>query len=89
MPRYVADHVADSAKAALVTELETWPKPGLVSHMDSGSHADMDASTLRASATAITPFYYQLTVAGAAQSGIGCARLDWRRSARCWPRPAV
>ena len=67
MPRYVADHVADAAKAALLEELETWPKPGLVSHVDSGSHTDMDASTLRASATAITPFYYQLTVAGAAE----------------------
>ena len=69
MPRYVADHVADAAKGALLEELETWPKPGLVSHVDSGSHTDMDASTLRASATAITPFYYQLTVAGAAESG--------------------
>jgi triphosphoribosyl-dephospho-CoA synthase len=74
MPRYVADHVADAAKAALLEELETWPKPGLVSHVDSGSHTDMDASTLRASATAITPFYYQLTVAGAAESGMNRLR---------------
>jgi triphosphoribosyl-dephospho-CoA synthase len=58
----------------LLEELETWPKPGLVSHVDSGSHTDMDASTLRASATAITPFYYQLTVAGAAESGMNRLR---------------
>jgi triphosphoribosyl-dephospho-CoA synthase len=70
IPRYVADHVADAAKSALLDELETWPKPGLVSHMDSGSHTDMDASTLRASAAAIAPFYYQLTVAGAAGSSM-------------------
>jgi triphosphoribosyl-dephospho-CoA synthase len=74
LPRYVAGHVADLAKSALLAELETWPKPGLVSHVDSGSHTDMDASTLRASATAITPFYYQLTVAGAAQSGMNRLR---------------
>src|ERR1700735_5786423 len=74
IPRSVADHVADLAKAALLAELETWPKPGLVSHVDSGSHTDMDASTLRASATAITPFYYQLTVAGAAESGMNRLR---------------
>jgi triphosphoribosyl-dephospho-CoA synthase len=74
MPRYVAGHVADAAEAALLAELETWPKPGLVSHVDSGSHTDMDASTLRASATAITPFYFQLTVAGAAQSGMNKLR---------------
>ena len=47
MPRNVAGHVADLAKSALLAELETWPKPGLVSHVDSGSHADMDASTLK------------------------------------------
>jgi triphosphoribosyl-dephospho-CoA synthase len=74
MPRYVAHHVADTAKAALLEELETWPKPGLVSHVDSGSHIDMDASTLKASAMAITPFFHQLTVAGAAQSGMNRLR---------------
>jgi triphosphoribosyl-dephospho-CoA synthase len=74
MARYVADHVADLAKAALLAELETWPKPGLVSHVDSGSHTDMDASTFRASATAIAPFYDQLAVAGAAGSGMNALR---------------
>jgi triphosphoribosyl-dephospho-CoA synthase len=74
MPRYVADHVADLAKAALLAELETWPKPGLVSHVDSGSHTDMDASTFRASAMAIAPFYDQLAVAGAAGSGMNTLR---------------
>jgi triphosphoribosyl-dephospho-CoA synthase len=74
MPRCVADYVADAAKTALLEELETWPKPGLVSHVDSGSHTDMDASTLRASAAAITPFYYQLAVAGAAGSGMNKLR---------------
>jgi triphosphoribosyl-dephospho-CoA synthase len=74
MPRCVADHVANSAKAALLAELETWPKPGLVSHVDSGSHTDMDATTFRASATAIAPFYDQLAVAGAAGSGMNTLR---------------
>ena len=74
MPRYVADHVANSAKAALLAELETWPKPGLVSHVDSGSHTDMDASTFKASATAIAPFYDRLTIAGAAGSGMDTLR---------------
>src|SRR5271168_4604999 len=68
IPRHVAGHVADLAKSALLTELETWPKPGLVSHVDSGSHTDMDASTFEASATAIAPYYFLLTVAGASGS---------------------
>jgi triphosphoribosyl-dephospho-CoA synthase len=70
MPGYVADHVAAAAANALLAELETWPKPGLVSHVDSGSHTDMDASTLRASVVAIAPFYGHLAVAGAAGSGM-------------------
>jgi triphosphoribosyl-dephospho-CoA synthase len=70
MPRYVADHVSSVAAAALLAELKTWPKPGLVSHVDCGSHTDMDATTFEASAAAITPFYGHLTVAGAAGSSM-------------------
>ena len=81
MPRWVADHVSSVAAAALLAELETWPKPGLVSHVDSGSHADMDASTFKASARAITPFLGHLAVAGAA--GLPwTGYADWRRQAR-------
>ncbi len=65
LPSSVADDVAAVAATALLAELMTWPKPGLVSHVDSGSHADMDARTFQVSARAITPFYAQLTVAGA------------------------
>ena len=57
--------VAGVATSALLAELETWPKPGLVSHVDSGSHADMDAGTFRASALALQPFYADLFAAGA------------------------
>ena len=58
--------VAAVATAALLAEVETWPKPGLVSHVDAGSHTDMDAGTFRASAAALQPFYGALAVAGAA-----------------------
>jgi len=68
MPRCVAGYLAAAAVGALLAELETWPKPGLVSHVDSGSHADMDASTFKASAIAIAPFFGHLAVAGAAGS---------------------
>ena len=70
MPDCVADHVAAVAATALLAELETWPKPGLVSHVDPGSHTDMDAGTFRASIAAITPFFGRLTLAGAAGSGM-------------------
>ncbi len=57
--------VAAVATAALLAELETWPKPGLVSHVDAGSHTDMDAGTFRASIAALRPFFADLAAAGA------------------------
>ncbi len=66
--------VADAATDALDRELETWPKPGLVSHIDRGSHHDMDAGLFRRSASAIRPFFGALVEAGAAGADLGCLR---------------
>jgi triphosphoribosyl-dephospho-CoA synthase len=70
-----ADGKAIAALAAdsLLLELETWPKPGLVSHVDNGSHDDMDAAMFRASARAIRPYFTALAHAGA--EGCGMSRL--------------
>jgi triphosphoribosyl-dephospho-CoA synthase len=65
--------IGASAVHCLRLELETWPKPGLVSHIDSGSHDDMDADTFRASAAAIGPYFHALADAGA--RGCGMERL--------------
>ena len=65
--------IGESAVQCLFMELETWPKPGLVSHVDNGSHDDMDAGTFRRSAAAIAPYLQQL--AGAAAGGCGMGRL--------------
>ena len=65
IPIDLGTRVAGVATAALLAEMETWPKPGLVSHVDTGSHTDMDAGTFRASAAALQPFHAQLTAAGA------------------------
>ena len=53
------------AYRALLLELDTYPKPGLVSRIDSGSHRDMDCASFRASADAIRPFLAHLAQAGA------------------------
>ncbi|HEX3843449.1 MAG TPA: triphosphoribosyl-dephospho-CoA synthase, partial [Steroidobacteraceae bacterium] len=45
------------ARRCLELELFTWPKPGLVSHLDSGAHKDMDANLVRASAHCLEPFF--------------------------------
>lgn len=59
------------AADCLRREVETFPKPGLVSHVDNGSHSDMTADTLRASADALEPFFVRLAEAGARH-----ARMD-------------
>ncbi len=65
-----AEGVADLARAALIDELATWPKPGLVSLVDTGSHRDMDAGTLTRSADAIHPFFADLAHAGEKRAGM-------------------
>jgi triphosphoribosyl-dephospho-CoA synthase len=60
-----ATRLAAIAERCLRLELETWPKPGLVSHIDNGSHADMDAAMLRASAATLRPHFAALVAAGA------------------------
>jgi triphosphoribosyl-dephospho-CoA synthase len=70
---FITELIADQAVLALLRELAVWPKPGLVSHVDSGSHTDMDASTLRSSAMALRPFFVELARAG--QDGADMGRL--------------
>ena len=67
--------IGDLAADCLVMELETWPKPGLVSHIDNGSHDDMDADTFRRSAAAIKRYLQCLADAGARGCGMGRLRI--------------
>lgn len=69
----VSELIADQAVLALLHEVAAWPKPGLVSRVDSGSHTDMDAALMRASAQALRPFFAELAQAG--QDGADMGRL--------------
>lgn len=60
----LAEGIAIIAERCLRREVETWPKPGLVSHVDSGSHVDMDATLFHRSAAAIRPYFTELVEAG-------------------------
>ena len=66
--------IAEAAAGALLLELETSLKPGLVSHIDSGSHDDMDAGTFRRSVAAIAPFLEALARAGGRGAAMGHLR---------------
>jgi triphosphoribosyl-dephospho-CoA synthase len=70
-----AEAIAAGAAHCLLLELETWPKPGLVSHVDSGSHNDMDADTFRVSVAAIEPYFEALADAGGRGCGMGRLRI--------------
>ena len=69
----VSAWIGGQARACLHDELVTWPKPGLVSHVDTGAHDDMNALTFERSIDSITPFLATLAEAGAA--GACMARL--------------
>jgi len=63
--------IARGVSRALRLELETYPKPGLVSHVDNGSHPDMDARCFLDSIECLEPFFLSLAEAGAE----GCSLL--------------
>ena len=56
--------LAESAVAALIQELESYPKPGLVSPRDSGAHADMDHALMYQSAQALFHPFARSAAAG-------------------------
>jgi triphosphoribosyl-dephospho-CoA synthase len=71
----IDEAIADHAVSALLGELVAWPKPGLVSYVDNGSHSDMDAAMMQASAEALRPFFAEL-----ARAGQGGAKMERLRS---------
>lgn len=63
------------ASACLALEVDTWPKPGLVSHIDNGSHSDMDAALLRRSAATLAPYFTRLAAAGSEGAAMDRLRM--------------
>jgi triphosphoribosyl-dephospho-CoA synthase len=70
----VAELIAREASRALSRELAAWPKPGLVSPIDNGSHRDMDAAMLQASIDVLHPFFAELARAGRKDVGMNPLR---------------
>jgi triphosphoribosyl-dephospho-CoA synthase len=56
--------IARLALRALHQELSAYPKPGLVSPTDSGSHDDMDASTFFRSLLSLRSYFMEISLAG-------------------------
>jgi triphosphoribosyl-dephospho-CoA synthase len=66
--------IASQAFRAQLHELATWPKPGLVSYVDNGSHHDMHAAMLRRSAEVLRPFFGELALAGSERARMNSLR---------------
>ncbi|WP_179403213.1 triphosphoribosyl-dephospho-CoA synthase MdcB [Burkholderia guangdongensis] len=70
----LAERIAALAERSLLLEIDTYPKPGLVSQVDTGSHTDMDASTFARSAAALRPYFAELADAGARDAEMATLR---------------
>jgi len=66
--------IASLATQALLQEIEVFPKPGLVSGIDNGSHSDMDAALLRRSARVLGPYFARVAEAGARDESMQALR---------------
>ena len=64
------NHIETSIQNALLEEVYTTPKPGLVDQYDTGAHTDMDYQLFEKSAAAITPYLKQMFFTG----------LEWNQS---------
>ncbi|MBE6970253.1 MAG: citrate lyase holo-[acyl-carrier protein] synthase [Ruminococcaceae bacterium] len=61
---FAASLYADKAVEALLEELYTTPKPGLVDRNNSGAHRDMDLPLFEKSARALWPYFYDALCIG-------------------------
>ena len=59
-----AEWIGRCAWNALIEEVNTSPKPGLVDLFSNGAHTDMDAETFRRSADALRPFFVKMAQEG-------------------------
>jgi triphosphoribosyl-dephospho-CoA synthase len=64
--RHECNAIALAAVRSLYDELSLYPKPGLVSLVDNGSHRDMDAGTFMRSLFALRRYFFRIAAAGAA-----------------------
>lgn len=70
LDEFCAGMLADTARRALVLELETTPKPGLVDKHNNGAHTDMDVPLFLKSAASLVPYFKAAARLGIADAGM-------------------
>jgi triphosphoribosyl-dephospho-CoA synthase len=76
----IAAEIDALAVAALTRELACYPKPGLVSFVDAGSHDDMTAETFMRSIAALDGYFGEMADAGARGAGFADLNRMGRRA---------
>ncbi|MBR3383243.1 MAG: citrate lyase holo-[Clostridia bacterium] len=85
----IAVSAANAAYRALLREVETTPKAGLVDLNNNGANTDMDPELFRASADALMPYFYSMAYVAAdtdspeSGHGEGCAEDENVNCADC------
>lgn len=67
-----AEMIAQQATRALLFEVTTTPKPGLVDRRNTGSHRDMDSFTFMSSAAALYPYFKKCAMQGLRDAAERC-----------------
>ncbi|WP_455500434.1 triphosphoribosyl-dephospho-CoA synthase CitG [Gemmiger sp.] len=71
-----AETIAQQATRALLFEVTTTPKPGLVDRRNTGSHRDMDSFTFMSSAAALYPYFKKCAEQGLRDAAENRAATD-------------
>lgn len=69
MGLWISKSIGNKAWRALLEEVYTTPKPGLVDLYSCGAHSDMDVSTFEKSALALRPYFIRMSVLGYVMRG--------------------
>ena len=70
LSEFCADTLAYTAHHALICELETTPKPGLVDKRNNGAHPDMDVPLFLKSAASLVPYFKTAARLGLEDAGM-------------------
>ena len=74
VPAGIAASLSTSAVLSLYKEVSLYPKPGLVSPVDSGSHKDMDYQMFLASINSLRDYFGKIAEAGASGTNFSTLR---------------
>ena len=69
MASEIGEFIGNRAYRALLAEVYTTPKPGLVDLFSTGAHKDMDVHTFEKSAYALYPWFVRMAAQGAISNG--------------------